>query len=63
MKVKDALVLLQRCDPESELVIRDYSRVSIGPVSVKQVYSINDGFDWDKGKTIIYEKIEAPIKK
>ncbi len=62
MKVKDAIDLLQRCNPENELVIRDFSRVSIGPHAVKTVASITDGFDWDIGKTIITEEVKGNIR-
>ena len=62
MLVEEAIVLLQRCDPKSELVIRDYSRVGIGPLPYKEINSIGEGFDWDKGKAIISEKLTVPRK-
>lgn len=62
MKVKHAIALLERCNPESDLVIRDYSRVGIGPVPTLNVASITEGFDWEKGKTIIYQEVKGHIK-
>ena len=55
MKVKDAIELLKRSNPENELVVEDKESKGLGGQPFFRIHdrSFQDGFDWDRGKTFI----------
>lgn len=59
MKVKELKNILEQhsClnDPDAEVVVR-LSEPSIGPVAASDVKGAGFGFDWDKGRFLIYPK-------
>jgi hypothetical protein len=62
MKVKELKQILDRLDPDSEVVIpADHAGCAIGPSSSVDVTSCHGGFDWDSGRVFISSKEKLAI--
>jgi hypothetical protein len=53
LNVKDAIKILEKLDPDSELHIKT-NEPSLGKLSSTEVCGVVNGIDWDAGKVFFY---------